>query len=146
MINRWKLTNSEAGWITAIFYGEYILAVKVLVTLTDRIDAKRVYFAGIPMTVFGHWFFAFFAHRLWTGDRTRARRHRMGWHLHDRAQASQPSGIGRPDYRQSGPQACGCLHRIKQRLGFRAAANTRGDAALLRVGAAGRREEAHGTE
>jgi hypothetical protein len=43
MIARWSLTNSEAGWITAAFYGAYMLAVPILVTLTDRIDAKRVY-------------------------------------------------------------------------------------------------------
>ena len=36
MIARWGLTNSEAGWITAAFYGAYMLAVPVLVTLTDR--------------------------------------------------------------------------------------------------------------
>jgi len=39
MMARWALTNSEAGWITAIFYGAYLAAVPVLVTLTDRIDA-----------------------------------------------------------------------------------------------------------
>jgi predicted MFS family arabinose efflux permease len=42
MIGRWRLTNSEAGWITAAFYGAYMLAVPILVTLTDRIDPKRV--------------------------------------------------------------------------------------------------------
>ena len=47
MIPRWSLTNSEAGWITAAFYGAYIFAVPVLVTLTDRIDAKRVYLSGV---------------------------------------------------------------------------------------------------
>src|SRR5262249_19075368 len=31
MIPRWNLTNSEAGWITAAFYGAYMLAVPVLV-------------------------------------------------------------------------------------------------------------------
>ncbi len=72
MISRWGLTNSEAGWITAIFYGAYILAVPILVTLTDRIDAKRVYLAGVAMTVFGHWFFAFFADGLWTAMIARA--------------------------------------------------------------------------
>ena len=42
MIPLWNLTNSEAGWITAIFYAAYVVAVPVLVTLTDRIDARRV--------------------------------------------------------------------------------------------------------
>ena len=48
MMRRWSLSNSEAGWITAIFYAAYMVSVPVLVTLTDRIDAKRVYLAGQP--------------------------------------------------------------------------------------------------
>jgi predicted MFS family arabinose efflux permease len=61
MIDRWALTNSEAGWITSIFYAAYIASVPVLVTLTDRIDAKRVYLTGVAATVLGHLLFAFFA-------------------------------------------------------------------------------------
>ena len=49
MMPRWALTNSEAGWITAAFYGAYIVAVPVLVTLTDRVDAKRVYLFGVAL-------------------------------------------------------------------------------------------------
>ena len=41
MIALWGLSYSEAGWITAAFYGAYILAVPFLVTLTDRLDPKR---------------------------------------------------------------------------------------------------------
>ena len=40
MIPLWCLTNSEAGWITAIFYGAYVAAVPILVTLTDRVDPQ----------------------------------------------------------------------------------------------------------
>lgn len=47
MIPLWGLTNSEAGWITAVFYAAYMFAVPVLVTLTDRVDAKRVYLLGV---------------------------------------------------------------------------------------------------
>ena len=47
----WSLTNSEAGWITAIFYGAYMVSVPVLVTLTDRFDPKRVYLFGVAATV-----------------------------------------------------------------------------------------------
>src|SRR5918994_2839591 len=66
MIERWSLTNSEAGWITAIFYAAYIVAVPVLVTLTDRIDAKRVYLAGVALTIAGHALFAAFADGFWS--------------------------------------------------------------------------------
>jgi MFS family permease len=61
----WGLTNSEAGWITAAFYAAYMLAVPVLVTLTDRIDAKRVYLFGVGCTVAAHLTFGFAADGFW---------------------------------------------------------------------------------
>lgn len=62
----WRLTNGEAGWITAAFYGAYMLAVPVLVTLTDRIDAKRVYLFGVACTVIGHVAFGVLADGFWS--------------------------------------------------------------------------------
>ena len=61
MMPLWKLSNSEAGWITASFYGAYMLAVPILVTLTDRIDPKRIYLLGVGLTVIGHTAFALMA-------------------------------------------------------------------------------------
>ena len=79
MIARWALTNSEAGWITAAFYGAYMLAVPVLVTLTDRIDAKlrlslrRRAHRRRPRAVRGSW-------RTASGRRSpRARSTGIGW-------------------------------------------------------------------
>ena len=72
LMPRWALTNSEAGWITAAFYGAYIVAVPVLVTLTDRIDAKRVYLFGVGLTVAGHALFAAFADGFWSALAARA--------------------------------------------------------------------------
>ncbi len=66
MMERWSLTNSEAGWITGLFYAAYTLAVPVLVTLTDRVDAKRVYLVGVGLTVVAHLSFALFADGFWT--------------------------------------------------------------------------------
>ena len=43
----WRLTNSEAGWITALFYASYTLSVLLLVTLTDRVDPRAVYLTGV---------------------------------------------------------------------------------------------------
>jgi MFS family permease len=68
----WGLTNSEAGWITAGFYGAYICAVPILVTLTDRIDAKLVYLCGVAATVIGHLFFAFLTDGFWSAFLARA--------------------------------------------------------------------------
>src|ERR1041384_309525 len=72
MIARWRLTNSEAGWITAVFYGAYMLAVPILVTLTDRIDAKRVYLGGVAAMILGHALFAAFADGFWSALAARA--------------------------------------------------------------------------
>ena len=72
MIRLWSLTNSEAGWITAIFYGAYIVSVPVLVTLTDRIDAKRVYLFGVGCTVLGHALFGLYADGFWSALGARA--------------------------------------------------------------------------
>jgi len=66
MIVRWQLTNSEAGWITAAFYGAYMLAVPILVTLTDRIDPKRVYLGGVAAMILGHAMFATVADGFWS--------------------------------------------------------------------------------
>ena len=72
MMPLWKLTNSEAGWITASFYGAYMLSVPVLVTLTDRVDPKRVYLFGVGATVLGHLLFALVADGFWSALATRA--------------------------------------------------------------------------
>ena len=66
MIPLWKLTNSEAGWITAAFYGAYVFAVPVLVTLTDRVDAKRVYLFGVACTIASHLLFGLYAEGFWS--------------------------------------------------------------------------------
>lgn len=68
----WGLTNSEAGWITAIFYAAYLVAVPVLVTLTDRIDARIVYLFGVACTIAGHLLFGIFADGFWSALATRA--------------------------------------------------------------------------
>ncbi|MGA1652672.1 MAG: hypothetical protein ACO37Z_12815 [Burkholderiaceae bacterium] len=43
MMLRWELSNSDAGWITGIFYAAYMVSVPLLVTLTDRVDPRAVY-------------------------------------------------------------------------------------------------------
>ena len=72
MIPRWALTNSEAGWITAVFYGAYMCSVPLLVTLTDRVDAKLVYLFGVACTIVGHLMFGLLADGFWSAMATRA--------------------------------------------------------------------------
>jgi predicted MFS family arabinose efflux permease len=78
MMPLWRLSNSEAGWVTASFYGAYMVSVPVLVTLTDRVDPKRVYLFGVAATVLGHLIFALFADGFWSALATRALTG-MGW-------------------------------------------------------------------
>ena len=57
----WQLTNSEAGLISGIFFGGYMAAVPVLSSLTDRMDARRVYVFSCGLGAVGSLGFAFFA-------------------------------------------------------------------------------------
>ena len=72
MMPLWGLTNGEAGWITSIFYAAYLVAVPILVTLTDRIDAKLVYLCGVGCTIAGHLLFGIYADGFWPAMATRA--------------------------------------------------------------------------
>jgi MFS family permease len=62
----WSLSNSEAGAIGGIFYAGYMAAVPLLTSLTDRIDARRVYAAACALSLIGAACFAAFAQGLWT--------------------------------------------------------------------------------
>ena len=42
----WGMTNSEAGLVSGMFFGGYLLAVPLLSGLTDRRDARIIYFAS----------------------------------------------------------------------------------------------------
>src|SRR5258708_36800311 len=66
MMRRWSLSNSEAGWITSAFYATYMVSVPLLVTLTDRIDAKRVYLFGVACSVLAHASFGALADGFWS--------------------------------------------------------------------------------
>src|SRR5262249_48834580 len=78
MMRLWQLSNGQAGWITASFYGAYMVCVPVLVTLTDRIDPKRVYLFGVASTVLGHLLFGLLAEGFWSALALRALTG-MGW-------------------------------------------------------------------
>ena len=71
-IAEWHLTNREAGWITGIFYAAYTLSVPILVTLTDRIDARKVYLSGVALTIASHLGFAALADGFWSAAAARA--------------------------------------------------------------------------
>src|SRR5215470_12114124 len=68
----WGLTNSEAGWITGIFYAAYMVAVPILVTSTDRVDARLIYLFGVGCTICGHLLFGLVADGFWSALLLRA--------------------------------------------------------------------------
>jgi predicted MFS family arabinose efflux permease len=72
LVDRWALTYTEAGWITAVFYGAYMLSVPILVTLTDRVDPRRVYLFGVGLTIAGHLYFGLAADGFWSALTGRA--------------------------------------------------------------------------
>src|SRR3954463_3717961 len=72
LVGPWGLSYGEAGWITSAFYAAYIVAVPVLVTLTDRFDAKLIYLTGVLLTAAGHFAFAMWADGFWSALAARA--------------------------------------------------------------------------
>jgi len=41
--DEWGMNNSQAGFISGMFFAGYMAAVPVLTSLTDRLDARRIY-------------------------------------------------------------------------------------------------------
>ena len=62
----WALSNTEAGWIGGIYYAGYVVAVPLLVGLTDIVDAKRVYLLSMGVGVAGSIGFALLAEGFWS--------------------------------------------------------------------------------
>ena len=71
-IDAWALSNTEAGWLTGIWAGAYVLAFPVLVSLTDRIDSKKIYLISVSLTTLTHIGYAVFADGFWSAFFLRA--------------------------------------------------------------------------
>jgi len=65
-IINWNLSNTEAGWIAGILLGGYALSVPILVSLTDRTDARLIYICGAILTAGALFGFAYFASGFWS--------------------------------------------------------------------------------
>ncbi len=57
-IDIWALSNTDAGWITGIYYAGYLVSVPVLVSLTDRVAPRRVFFLCMAITALANLGFA----------------------------------------------------------------------------------------
>ena len=74
----WSLSHAEAGWLSGIMFGAYAAAVPILLPLTDRIEARKVYAVAISATMLSHLGMAFLADGFWTGMIFRAL-NGIGW-------------------------------------------------------------------
>ena len=72
LIPAWSLTNTEAGWISGIYYAAYTLTVPVLSSLADRVDPKRIYLASVALTAVALVGFARMATGFWAALAFRA--------------------------------------------------------------------------
>ena len=133
----WSLSATAAGWLIGAFFGAYVLAVPVLVALTDRVPGRRVYLFGALATAASHLGFAFLADGFWSAFLLRALAG-LGWAgcympglkaIADRLEGTAQSravrwhaaGVGRQRQRRPGragqPRRAGrlCLHLARAR-------------------------------
>jgi MFS family permease len=71
-IERWSLSGTEAGWLVGIFFAAYVPAVPVLLALTDRVPARRIYMVGTAATALAHLGFGLLATDFWSAFACRA--------------------------------------------------------------------------
>ncbi|MEK9672644.1 MAG: MFS transporter [Rhodospirillaceae bacterium] len=62
----WRLSRAEQGMISGIYFACYVPAVPVLMALTDRIDARRIFMAGCLLIGAAAAGFGLFADGFWT--------------------------------------------------------------------------------
>ena len=72
LITAWSLSNTEAGWISGIYYAAYTVVVPLLSSLTDRVDPKRVYLGSVALTAVAFAGFAWVATGFWSALMFRA--------------------------------------------------------------------------
>jgi predicted MFS family arabinose efflux permease len=57
----WQLDSTQAGWISGAYFVGYVAAVPLLVGLTDRFDARRIYYIACLLGIAGGIGFALLA-------------------------------------------------------------------------------------
>ncbi len=57
----WGMSGTEAGAVNSAFFAGYTLAVSILVSITDRIDPRRIYLSSLVLAVMALTGFALFA-------------------------------------------------------------------------------------
>ncbi len=62
----WILTNTAAGWINGVFFAGYAITSPILVGLTDRVDARRIYLPCALLATLSIFLFGWLAEGTWT--------------------------------------------------------------------------------
>lgn len=62
----WGLSNTGTGWISSAYFAGYMLAVPLLGSLTDHIDARTVWLGACALAGIGCLGFALWANGVWT--------------------------------------------------------------------------------
>jgi len=57
----WSLSNSEAGLISGVLFAGYVAVTPILTSLTDHVDARRIYLFACSLSFIGAMGFAFLA-------------------------------------------------------------------------------------
>jgi len=63
---QWHLSNTASGWIASAYYGGYMVAVPLLASLTDRLDARTVWLGAVTCAAAGALGFGMLADSAWT--------------------------------------------------------------------------------
>src|SRR5262249_27902129 len=58
--DEWAMSNSEAGFVSGVFFAGYMAAVPVLTSPTDRVDARRIYLGSCMVVAIALGGFALF--------------------------------------------------------------------------------------
>ena len=58
---QWALTSTQGGIISSALFVGYTIAVPFLVSLADRVDARKIYLASVLTGGIAHWGFGVFA-------------------------------------------------------------------------------------
>jgi len=65
-IELWAISNTDAGWINGVYFAGYLTAVPFLVSLTDRVSPRRIFYLSATVTFLASLGFALLTDGLWT--------------------------------------------------------------------------------
>ena len=66
-LQEWSLNHTQAGWINGVYFAGYAVAVPILASLTDRLDARRIYIVFALVGMLAAVGFAMMAQGFWSG-------------------------------------------------------------------------------